>query len=113
MKTSNNITTLQKGANAITLAHKDLRHVVILLRAVNHNIRKDIIRLLAAQETLSVTDIYLRLRIDQSVASQHLAILRRAHVVVPTRQGKSILYALNEQALAQIGELIEMVNKPV
>ena len=56
---------------------------------------------------MTVTDIYVKLRLEQSVASQHLAILRRAGVVVTQRQGKYIYYSLNKDRLEQISGLIE------
>jgi DNA-binding transcriptional ArsR family regulator len=66
-----------------------------------------VIDLLEDGKTLTVTDIYIRLRLEQSVASQHLAILRRAGVVTTKRQGKFIYYSLNKNRLTQIGFLVE------
>ena len=43
----------------------------------------------------------------ESVASQHLAILRRAGVVITERQGKFIYYSLDPDRLAQISALVE------
>jgi len=56
---------------------------------------------------MTVTDIYIKLRLEQSVASQHLAILRRAGVVITERQGKFIYYSLNNERLEQISKLVE------
>ena len=56
---------------------------------------------------MTVTDIYIKLRLEQSVASQHLAILRRAGVVVTDRDGKFINYSLDRNRLAQISKLVE------
>ena len=56
---------------------------------------------------MTVTDIYIKLRLEQSVASQHLAILRRSGVVVTDRQGKFIYYSLDKDRLAQISRLVE------
>jgi len=71
------------------------RRVVLLLRSINHPLRKQIIELLKTDSKLTVTDIYIKLRLEQSVASQHLAILRRAGVVVTERSGKFIYYSLD------------------
>ena len=46
---------------------------------------------------MTVTDIYVKLRLEQSVASQHLAILRKAGVVQTERDGKFIFYSLGYQ----------------
>jgi DNA-binding transcriptional ArsR family regulator len=56
---------------------------------------------------MTVTDIYIKLRLEQSVASQHLAILRRAGVVSTERQGKFIFYGLDKDRLGQISKLVE------
>ena len=78
-----------------------------MLRAVNHKLRQRIIDLLEESDTMTVTDIYIKLRLEQSVASQHLAILRRAGVVITERQGKFIYYSLDQDRLAQISGLVE------
>jgi len=56
---------------------------------------------------MTVTDIYIKLRLEQSVASQHLAILRKAGVVQTDRQGKYIYYSLDGERLTQISRLVE------
>ena len=58
--------------------------------------------LLADNGAMCVTDIYVRLRLDQSICSQHLAILRRAGMVEAVRQGKLIWYQLNTERVAAI-----------
>lgn len=91
----------------ITLDYGVLRKAVLTLRAVNHKLRKQIINLLEDSNKLTVTEIYVKLRLEQSVASQHLAILRRAGVVKTTRDGKFIYYSLNKKRILEISELIE------
>jgi DNA-binding transcriptional ArsR family regulator len=103
----NETVTLRKGDKEISLDYADLRKAVLVLRAVNHKLRQRVIDLLEDGETLTVTDIYIKLRLEQSVASQHLAILRRAGVVTTERQGKFIYYSINKNRLAQIGTLVE------
>ncbi len=98
---------LKKGKKDIRLDYAELRKAVLVLRAVNHKLRQRIIDLLEENEFMTVTDIYIKLRLEQSVASQHLAILRRAGVVVTSRQGKFINYSLNGDRIAQISQLVE------
>lgn len=102
----NETVTLRKGGKEIYLDYSDLRKAVLVLRAVNHKLRQRVIDLLE-NEILTVTDIYIRLRITQSVASQHLAILRRAGIVNTERHGKFIYYGVNENRLNQVGLLVE------
>ncbi len=103
----NETVTLKKGTGNVQLDYTELRKAVLVLRAVNHKLRQRIIDLLEPGETMTVTDIYIKLRLEQSVASQHLAILRRAGVVITERQGKFIYYSLNTERLDQISKLVE------
>lgn len=103
----NETVTLKKGVKDVQLDYADLRKAVLVLRAVNHKLRQRIIDLLEDGETMTVTDIYIKLRLEQSVASQHLAILRRAGVVATERQGKFIYYSLDKERLGQISVLVE------
>ena len=95
-------------ANSVSYTHLDVyKRQVLVLRAVNHKLRQRIIEVLDESDNMTVTDIYIKLRLEQSVASQHLAILRRAGVVVTDRQGKFIYYSLDKERLNQISKLIE------
>ena len=106
-KQKNETVILKKGDGDIKLDYAELRKAVLVLRAVNHKLRQRIIDLLEENESMTVTDIYIKLRLEQSVASQHLAILRRAGVVNTERQGKFINYSLNRERLAQISRLVD------
>lgn len=106
-KQKNETVTLKKGNQDIQLDYAELRKAVLVLRAVNHKLRQRIIDLLETNERMTVTDIYIKLRLEQSVASQHLAILRRAGVVATERHGKFIYYSLDEDRLSQISRLVE------
>jgi len=103
----NETITLKKGGKDIQLDYVDLRKAVLVLRAVNHKLRQRVIDILEEQDKMTVTDIYIKLRLEQSVASQHLAILRRAGVVATERSGKFIYYSLDLDRLNQISKLVE------
>ena len=106
-KQKSEVITLKRGDDDIRLDYADLRKAVLVLRAVNHKLRARIIDLLEEFGSMTVTDIYIKLRLEPSVASQHLAILRRAGVVDTDRQGKFIHYSLYKDRLAQISRLAE------
>jgi DNA-binding transcriptional ArsR family regulator len=80
----------------------NLKKAAMILRALNHKLRQQIIRLLDENKKLTVTEIYIQLRLEQSVASQHLAILRRAGVVKTEREGKFIYYTVGFERLREI-----------
>ena len=100
---------LKNGKQEIRLVYPELRKVVLILRAIGHDLRKKIVDLLRENETMNVTDIYVKLRIEQSVASQHLAILRKAGIVITKRNGKFIYYTLNNDRLNEVSTLVEQL----
>ncbi len=102
---------LSRESNEVLLDYTELRKAVMVLRAVNHKLRQDIVELLSESPKMTVTDIYIKLRIEQSVASQHLAILRKADIVITERNGKYIYYSLNPARLTQISGLVEELTK--
>lgn len=88
-----------------------LRKSVLVLRAINHKLRQEMIRMIHQEGKMTVTDIYVRLRLEQSVASQHLALLRRAGVVVTVRDGKYIYYSVDYERLEEITKLLNELIK--
>ncbi|MCP9234526.1 helix-turn-helix transcriptional regulator [Lewinella sp. JB7] len=101
----------ESGGDNVNIDPDQLRRAVLLLRAVNHDLRQAIIDLLKPTEKLTVTDIFVAMRIEQSVASQHLAILRKADIVTAERDGKYIYYSLDREKLAAIVRLIDELNR--
>ncbi len=84
-----------------------VKSAAMTLRAINHKLRQQIIKLLEEHKRMNVTDIYVKLRLEQSVASQHLAILRRANIVNTERDGKFIHYVLNTSRIASISKFVQ------
>jgi DNA-binding transcriptional ArsR family regulator len=93
------------GNEPVAIDHHSIKKSILVLKAVHHKLRLQIMKLLDENQQLTVTDIFVRLRIEQSVASQQLAILRRAKVVVTERQGKFIFYKLNAERINEINRL--------
>jgi DNA-binding transcriptional ArsR family regulator len=91
----------------IVLDYAELRKAALVLRAVNHKLRQRMIDLLDENKRMTVTEIYVKLRLEQSVASQHLAILRKAGVVQTERNGKFIFYSLDKSRLGHISTVVE------
>ncbi len=94
------------------LDYDQLRKAVFVLRSINHGFRQKILSLLYIHGKASVTDIYRKLRVEQSVASQHLAILRREGIIEREREGKFIYYFLNLKRLKELASLIEKLAAP-
>lgn len=79
-----------------------LKKAALIFRAVNHKLRQQIIKFISQHGQITVTQIYVKLRLEQSVASQHLAILRRAGFVITQRDGKFIYYSVNHSRIAEV-----------
>ena len=59
----------------------DIKKAAIILRAVNHKLRHMILKFIGEKERATVTEIFGHLLLEQAVASQQLAILRRTGFV--------------------------------
>ena len=106
---SSNIFSLNdsKGNSFTRINYLDVKKSATILRAINHKLRQSIIKLLEEKSNLTVTEIYVKLRVEQSVASQHLAILRRADIVKTVREGKNIHYNLNIHRLEELNKFVK------
>ncbi len=93
--------------NVLKVNFHNLKKAALVLRALNHKLRQQILSLIEIEQKITVTEIYVRLRLEQSVASQHLAILRKAGIVVTQRDGKFIYYTVNYKRIVQITEVSE------
>ena len=110
MNAVNNYTLILNGDTASALPVKvdlmNLKKAAVILRAINHKLRQQMLRLLDEHKRLTVTELYIHLRLEQSVASQHLAILRRAGFVKTQRDGKFIYYMVNTERLSEVNKFI-------
>ena len=79
-----------------------LKKASLVLRAVNNKIRLQILQLLHEHTKLTVTSLFVKLRLDQSATSQHLAILRKTGFVNTERDGKCIYYFINYTRLEEL-----------
>ena len=83
-------------------SEKDLAHAVSILRAIAHPLRMQLIEYIAHNRNTNVNKIYNTLKLEQSVTSQHLKVLRDAGLVITERIGKFIYYSVNYALLAAI-----------
>ena len=95
----------------VALNYATLRRAVLTLRAINHPLRKEMMELIEAKGKITVSELYLKMRIEQSVASQHLALLRKADVLSTSRDGKFIYYSINTKRIDEIAKLVEQLTQ--
>ena len=84
----------------------NIKKAAMVLRAVNHKLRQQILKQIDEQGKITVTELYVKLRLEQSVASQHLAILRKAGFVKTYRDGKFIYYSVNTERLEELNRIV-------
>ena len=101
--------TEKASSENLKLVFLRLKKAAMILRALNHKLRQLLIKLIDEHQKITVTEIYVNLRLEQSVVSQHLAILRRAGIVITQREGKFIFYSLNYKRLKEINIFVEQL----
>ncbi|OFX17767.1 MAG: transcriptional regulator [Bacteroidetes bacterium GWA2_31_9] len=82
-----------------------------MLKAMSHPVRIAILSILEEGKKLTVTEIYEKLKIEQSATSHHLGILKDKGILASKRDGKNTFYFLKHDSLSKIIECIS--NCPV
>lgn len=91
-----------------------LHKAIYTLKAVNHKLRLSMLQQMHRYGSVPVTALYEQMNLEQSVASQHLAILRRHGFVNTRRQGKYIYYSVNYERLKDTESLCrQLLHKEV
>ena len=73
--------------------------------------RRTILELLATSGELSATAIYEHFPVSPQAVSQHLKVLREAHLVEMEKRAQKRLYRLNPQTLSQFEAWIQQVQQ--
>ena len=90
----------------LKIDYHSVKKAALILRSINHKLRQQIVQLINENGQMTITEIYIKLRLEQSVASQHLAILRKTQIVRTTREGKFIHYSINHDRLTEIDKFV-------
>jgi DNA-binding transcriptional ArsR family regulator len=85
------------------------KKVLYILRAINHPLRLDILKLIDEKKKITVTEIYTTLEMQQAVASQHLAVLRRAGFVSTKKESKFVYYTLCYNFIEHFTKTVELM----
>ena len=78
-----------------------------ILRALAHPLRLKILEFIDKNDSINVNKIYNTLKLEQSITSQHLRILRLNDLVLTKREGKYIHYSVNYEG---IDKAVKAVN---
>ncbi len=99
--------SIKTGKGGVNIDYQLSYKAAQISRAFNNSFRKRILDLLNNKGVLTVTEIYVALRMEQSVVSQHLAVLRNAGIVLTEREGKRIRYAINKNRIKFLQQLFK------
>ena len=98
-------------SNELAIEELNIKKAALVFRAVNNRLRQKVLHLLHRNTRITVTSIYTKLKIEQSVASQHLAILRKHNIVKAQREGRTIYYSINYERLKEIEDVSTQLLK--
>ncbi len=91
----------------VTISDDKLQVSSNILRALAHPLRMKILEFIDQNDQINVNKIYNTLKLEQSITSQHLRILRMAGLVQTRRDGKFIHYSLDYDKLANAVDAID------
>lgn len=93
---------IMKEETTTSIDSESLETSVLLLRAVTHPLRMKILKFIHENKKVNVNKIFAGLNIEQSIASQHLKILRAEDLVFTTKKGTFIFYTINYDKLGAV-----------
>lgn len=77
-----------------------------VLRALSHPVRLKILSFISKNREVNVNTIYRDLKLEQSITSQHLKILRDNDLVTSAREGKMVFYTVEFSKIKAIQEIL-------
>ena len=107
-----NIDNQEAIQNTDSLLHFDYYNVkkaFLILRSLNNKPRQRMLKIINEEKKINVTEIYVKLRCEQSVASQHLGILRNAGIVSTQHEGKFVYYSINDKRVDSIERFVKNI----
>ena len=73
--------------------------------------RRTILEILASSGELTASDIYEHFPVSPQAVSQHLKVLREAHLVVMEKRAQQHIYRLNPQTLSQFEVWVQQTRQ--
>ena len=97
------MTQLELGQER-TQEASEARDLRIYLRTVGDTVRLQVLRQLAQNDEMSVTELVRAVRVSQPLLSWHLGVLKRIELVFVRRDGRLVWYSLNRPAICAYRE---------
>jgi len=82
-----------------------------MLKSVAHPVRIEIINYLIGKKRLTVNDLKDRLKITQSMTSQHLAVLKNVGILDCEKQANACYYFIRNKNILKLLDYVERCAK--
>ena len=90
----------------------DEERAATMLHALGNPVRLAIVHYIVEHPGCICNDLVLRFGRAQATISQHLAILRRAHILDAERDGHTICYVVTPEAIVALHEEVGRLSGP-
>ncbi|HRG90293.1 MAG TPA: metalloregulator ArsR/SmtB family transcription factor [Chitinophagales bacterium] len=90
---------------------RKIERAAFIIRAVQNADRQRILRHILTNKESVVSQLCSKLKVEQSIMSQHLAILRTANLVSTRREGKYIYYTVTAKNWSKVIELVTRLGE--
>ncbi len=97
----------------VNFDQEKLKYSSDLMRAIAHPLRLKILEFIDRHEVTNVNKIYNTLKIEQSITSQHLKILKSVGLVDNNKEGKFKHYQIDYKKVMNIEKAIANFNAAV
>jgi len=106
------LTNQGKVSPPLQLNYEDLRTSYFCLKALDHNLRQNIITAIDDLEDKATAKLIAQaLKLEQSVVTKHLNILSRAKLVFSQKkETNKLIYCLDEKTIAKAIKLASVLN---
>jgi predicted transcriptional regulator len=93
------------------LEMKKLGKAVLILKSMNHKLRQDIVKMVDSKKDITVTEIYRKLQIEQSIISQNLSKIITSKVLTTKIEGRFVRYYVNHDRISEIKSIVDQLLK--
>ena len=90
----------------VTFEQEKLQYSSDLMRALAHPLRLKILEFIDRHEVINVNKIYNSMKIEQSITSQHLKILKNVGIVDNNKEGKFKHYQIDYDKMEKVVKAI-------
>ena len=101
----------QVRSNDLNMNFDEVSKAYFVTRALNQKVRQKILNLIHKNKQMTVSEIYMKLKLKQSKTSTYLGILRKADIVIATRSVQSVYYKSNYNCITLVDKGAKIINK--